>query len=66
MRQTKISFFDFDKWVLQMLYYDKNDLGEIIDPDKSNDSKNVGFTTIGVLIMGLNIKILFVMVVMIF
>ena len=49
-----------------MLYYDKNDLGEIIDPDKSNDSKNVGFTTIGVLIMGLNIKILFVMVVMIF
>ena len=36
---TKISFFLFDEWVLQMLYYDRIDISEGIVPAKSNDSK---------------------------
>ena len=32
-------FFDFDKQVLQILYYDRIDLSKGIDPAKSNNSK---------------------------
>ena len=33
-------FFDFDRWVLQMLDYDTNDLSKEINPTKSNNSKD--------------------------
>ena len=32
MKLMNINFFDFDKWVLQMLYYDRTDLSEGVDP----------------------------------
>ena len=35
----KISFFDFDGWILQMLYYNRIDSSEGIDPDKSKNIK---------------------------
>ena len=48
-----------------MLYYNRTDVSEGTDPAKSNNSKNALFTTIDFLIIGLNIKVLFLMVVMI-
>ena len=45
----KISFFDFDVWVLKMLYYDTIDLSKGIDVAKRNNSKKVCFVTIGIL-----------------
>ena len=36
---TKISFFDFDKWVLSMLYCNSIDLSKGIDNPNSNNSK---------------------------
>ena len=48
-----------------MLYYDRSDLSERIDPAKVAVTKNVWFVTNGFLIMGLNIKIISVMVFMI-
>ena len=35
----KISFFDFDGWILQMLYYNRTDSSEGIDPAKSKNTK---------------------------
>ena len=32
-------FFDFDKWMLKILYYDRINISEGIDPTKSNNSK---------------------------
>ena len=32
-------FFDFDKWMLKILYYDRINISEEIDPTKSNNSK---------------------------
>ena len=32
-------FLDFGKWVLSILYYDTTDLSDIINPAKSNNSK---------------------------
>ena len=32
-------FFDFDKWVLKMLYYNRIDLQEENDVTKSNNNK---------------------------
>ena len=34
----KISFFEFDGWILQILYYDRTDLSEGIGLAKSNNS----------------------------
>ena len=48
-----------------MLYYNRTGVSEGIDPAKINNSKNALFTTIDFLIIGLNIKVLFLMVVMI-
>ena len=48
-----------------MLHYDRIDLSEGNDLTKSNSSKESLFVTIGVLIMGLNYKVLLIIVVMI-
>lgn len=32
--------FDFDKWALQMFYYNRNDLSEVTNPFDGNNSKN--------------------------
>ena len=45
-----------------MLHYNRIDIREGSDPSKGNDSKNIWFATISFLIMGLNFKILFVVV----
>ena len=48
-----------------MLYYDRIDLSEEIDVTKVTTEKNLWFVTIIILIMGLNFKIQFAIVVMI-
>ena len=48
-----------------MLYYDSIDLSQGFDVAKSNKKKNAQFVTIVFLIMDLNFKILFAMIVMI-
>ena len=35
----KFFFFGFHKWFLEMLYYDRTDASEGIDPAKRNNSK---------------------------
>ena len=37
--QVTIVLFESDKWVLWILYYDRTDLSEEIDPAKNNNSK---------------------------
>ena len=39
LNATKISFFDFDKWVLSMLYCNSIDLSKGIDITNSDNSK---------------------------
>ena len=46
-----------------MLYYDRIDISEGINPTKSNESKE-SFVAIGFLIMDSNFKIMYVMIVM--
>ena len=48
-----------------MLYYSRIDLGKRIDLTESKKVNSEWFTTIGILMMGLNFKIQFVMVAMI-
>ena len=50
-----------------MLGYQKTDISEVIDINKTNASKNVNFVTIGFLkILDLNLKNMFVIDVMIY
>ena len=48
-----------------MFHYDRIDLSEGIDLTKSGNSKECIVSTIGILVIGLNFKIILAMVVMI-
>ena len=50
--------FDFDKWALQMFYYNRNDLSEGVNPFDGNNSKECIVFHYWFLIMGLNFTIL--------
>ena len=39
LRLINLFFFGFHKWFLEMLYYDRTDASEGIDPAKRNNSK---------------------------